>query len=288
MARILLTNDDGIHGPGLHALAAALASTAHDVVVVAPDHDASGTGAALGRFAPGEPVPVSRAVLPGAEAVEAWALAGPPGMCVLAAVLGAFGEPPEVVVSGINLGLNTGRAILHSGTVGAALTAQNFGARGLAVSMAEADVLPWGSAADVALDVLDRVLEGPERTVLNLNVPALPSAELGVLRWARLAPFGAVRAAMSGAAEGRLQFELIEVPSELPVDTDTALVAEGHPTVTAIAGVAEAWPDGALAVAPMPSISTAEVATPGLAFSTAHLLPDPNESRHLHARTVDR
>lgn len=288
MARLLLTNDDGIHGPGLHAMAAALARTTHDVVVVAPDHDASGTGAALGRFAPGEPVPVSRAELPGAEEVEAWALAGPPGMCVLAAMLEAFGEAPDVVVSGINLGLNTGRAILHSGTVGAALTAQNFGARGLAVSMAEADDLPWDAAADVALVVLDRVLDGPDRTVLNLNVPALPAPELGVLRWARLAPFGAVRAAMSGAAEGRLQFELIEVPSELPHDTDTALVAAGHPAVTAIAGVAEAWPDGALVVAPMPEITATEVATPGIAFSAAHLLPDPNESRHLHARAADR
>ena len=54
---------------------------------------------------------------------------------MLAARLGGFGEPPELVVSGINPGCNTGRAVLHSGTVGAALTAANFGVRGLAVSI---------------------------------------------------------------------------------------------------------------------------------------------------------
>ena len=54
---------------------------------------------------------------------------------MLAARLGGFGDPPELVVSGINPGRNTGRAVLHSGTVGAALTAANFGVSGLAVSI---------------------------------------------------------------------------------------------------------------------------------------------------------
>jgi 5'-nucleotidase len=67
--------------------------------------------------------------------VPAYAVDGPPGLCVLAARLGGFGHRPELVVSGINPGCNTGRAVLHSGTVGGALTAANFGGRGLAVSI---------------------------------------------------------------------------------------------------------------------------------------------------------
>src|SRR6478735_6510921 len=137
MARLLVTNDDGIHGPGLHALAGALADAGHVVVVVAPDYDASGTSSSIGRFDMSDRMPVLRAELPGRPDIEAWALDGPPAMCVLAGVLGGFGDEFDAVVSGINAGANTGRAILHSGTVGAALTAQNFGLRGLAVSMAE-------------------------------------------------------------------------------------------------------------------------------------------------------
>jgi uncharacterized protein YndB with AHSA1/START domain len=65
---------------------------------------------------------------------EAYGVDGPPGLSVLAARQGGFGDPPELVVSGINPGHNTGRAVLHSGTVGAALAAANFGVSGLAVS----------------------------------------------------------------------------------------------------------------------------------------------------------
>ena len=77
----------------------------------------------------------ARVELPGLAGVPAYALDGAPGLCVLAARLGGFGDPPDVVMSGINPGCNTGRAVLHSGTVGAALTAANFGVRGLAVSI---------------------------------------------------------------------------------------------------------------------------------------------------------
>src|SRR6478736_4412257 len=161
MARLLVTNDDGIHGPGLHALAGALAGAGHVVVVVAPDYDASGTSASVGRFDLSGHLPVQRAELAG--------------------VLGGFGDEFDAVVSGINAGANTGRAILHSGTVGAALTAQNFGLRGLAVSMAEPEwrgigidrpeqaTWNWAPAAALAAEVTDRLLEAPPRVTLNLN-----------------------------------------------------------------------------------------------------------------------
>ena len=133
--KVLVTNDDGVGSPGLHALARALVDAGHDVVVVAPDRDYSGSGAAIGHLHADDHIDVAPVELPGLSGVPAYAVDGPPGLCVLTARLGGFGDPPDVVVSGINPGCNTGRAVLHSGTVGAALTGANFGVRGLAVSI---------------------------------------------------------------------------------------------------------------------------------------------------------
>jgi 5'-nucleotidase len=133
--RVLVTNDDGVSSVGLHALARALVDAGLDVVVAAPDREQSGTSASIGQVNIDRPIDAKPVDLPGLEGVDCYAVAGPPGLCVLAARLGGFGEAPELVVSGINPGCNTGRAVLHSGTVGAALTAANFGVSGLAVSL---------------------------------------------------------------------------------------------------------------------------------------------------------
>jgi 5'-nucleotidase len=133
--RILVTNDDGVESAGLHALVGALVDDGRDVMVVAPASDMSGSGAAIGRIHLDEHIDAEQVELPGLDGVPAYAVDGPPGLCVLAARLGGFGHRPELVVSGINPGCNTGRAVLHSGTVGGALTAANFGGRGLAVSI---------------------------------------------------------------------------------------------------------------------------------------------------------
>lgn len=133
--RVLVTNDDGVASPGLHVLARSLAACGHDLVIAAPDRDMSGSSAAIGQIHVDEHIDAERVELPGLAGVPAYAVAGPPGLCVLAARLGGFGAPPELIVSGINPGANTGRAVLHSGTVGAALTAASFGCRGLAISL---------------------------------------------------------------------------------------------------------------------------------------------------------
>ena len=128
--KVLVTNDDGIDAPGLHALARALVADGRDVVVVAPARDMSGSGAAIGQVHLDETSTPAGSSCRGCAGVPAYAVDGAPGLCVLAARLGGFGDPPDVVMSGINPGCNTGRAVLHSGTVGAALTAANFGVRG--------------------------------------------------------------------------------------------------------------------------------------------------------------
>jgi 5'-nucleotidase len=120
--RLLLTNDDGIQSIGLAAMAAALRDADHDVTVVAPATDRSGASASLGRIVPKDRMIVSPTTIDnGGRRLDAATMDAPPGLIVMAAALGAFGDPPDVVVSGINLGPNTGHAILHSGTVGAVL-----------------------------------------------------------------------------------------------------------------------------------------------------------------------
>jgi 5'-nucleotidase len=276
--RILATNDDGIEAEGLHALACAVAGAGHDLVVAAPDTDASGSGAAIGLFHSDSRIDVKQVRLPMCDA-PAWAVGGPPGLCTLAARLGAFGPPPDIVVSGINAGLNTGRAILHSGTVGAALTAQNFGAKGLAVSVAAGDSWRWDTAAAIVVEVLDVLADAPARSVLNLNVPALARAEVKGVRWARLAAFGAVRAAIAESnADGQLQIELRAVDEQLPPDTDTALADAGYATLTTIVGIAEAWPTEGT------SPAVTERPVPGAPFDAVHAVPDARDSRTLRSR----
>ncbi len=271
--RILLTNDDGIESEGLHVMAAALVEAGHDVMVVAPDRDWSGSGASIGRINPTEHIDVSRVDIPGVEETEAWALDGPPGLAVLATALGAFGKAPDLVVSGINPGGNSGRAILHSGTVGAVLTAQNFGWSGLAVSLQWNDPWHWSTAAEIATETLALLIDAPPRSVLNLNVPNRPREEVLDVRWARLAPFGEVRAAMTAPTDGRLQFKFESSDEELDApDTDAGLVRAGYASLTSLVGVVEAWP-GEVDLEESDPVEVQGI-VPGAPLREVHRLPD--------------
>jgi 5'-nucleotidase len=187
--RILVTNDDGIDSEGLHVLARAM--TAHGVVtVVAPDDEYSGASAALGALHRIQPE-VHRIQLEGVP--DAWSVSGPPALCVMFARLGAFGPPFDMVVAGINPGVNVGRSVYHSGTVGAALTARAGGMTGVAVSQAVQgfgvegqgwdDMLAgqiWDGAAAVASAVVGALEAGPTGipVVANLNVPNLTVSDM--------------------------------------------------------------------------------------------------------------
>ncbi len=248
--RILVTNDDGIASAGIAALARSLHDAGHEVVVVAPDRNWSGAAAALGNIEPQAPLRVQRVEIPGAPDVEAHSLEGPPALTVVAGCLEAFGPPPDLIVSGINAGLNTGRSVLHSGTVGAVLAGQNFGVSGLAVSVAgpdpwqrDGDRWCWDTAAQLAVEVVPLVAAAPRRSALNLNVPALERHEVAGIRWARLAPFGAVRAKIGSRADEHVEFLLEPTGYEAAPDTDQGCVDRGWAALTTLVGVAEAWPD---------------------------------------------
>ena len=247
--RILVTNDDGIDSPGLWPLAAAMASTEHDVVVAAPQRDMSGQGAAIGRLHVDRHSDVEERALPGLEGVPCHAVDGPPALCVIAGNLGAFGPKPELIVSGINPGPNTGGAVLHSGTVGAALTAANFGASGLAVSMAVGEPMHWETAATLAVPALEWLTDQPARTVVNLNAPNLPLADVRGVRWGELALFGSVRTALVESQGGRLQMEFVGRRDEHPEHTDAGLVDRGFAALTLLTGILAAPPEDGLAEA---------------------------------------
>ena len=137
--RILITNDDGVFAPGIEALARGLTARfggMHELVVVAPLVDHSGAGAAVGAVYERESIPFESVQIPGLENLPIYGVDGPPALAVILACIEGFGPRPDMIVSGVNNGMNAGRSALHSGTVGAALTAAQFGLRGVAVSIA--------------------------------------------------------------------------------------------------------------------------------------------------------
>jgi 5'-nucleotidase len=251
--RVLVTNDDGVESPGIVALARGLADAGHDVFVVAPASDLSGAGASIGPLHRSEPIPVAHRTWPELPDVPVLALERPPATAVYLACLGAFGERPDVVASGINPGANTGHLVLHSGTVGAALTAAGLGVPALAVSIKWSETgYHWQTAARYAVPALDwATTRGPgERTprILNLNVPNAPAAEVLGVRDATLAPYGEFWVASSDIRSGDLRIEFQGPTVEAGTtdgSTDAALVTAGYATVTPLLGIVAAPLKGA-------------------------------------------
>jgi 5'-nucleotidase len=177
--------------------------------------------------------------------ITAYTIAGPPGLAVMAAALGAFGRFPDLVVSGVNAGMNTGHSIIHSGTVGAALTARTFRSRGLALSLAQSDPWQWETAVEVGASAAAWILGrsgGPY--VLNVNVPGVPLSEVNGIHWADLDEFGYFRVANADVEDRRLQFVVGSSSAGTDPATDTALCAKNFVTVTPLSTIEPApFPD---------------------------------------------
>jgi 5'-nucleotidase len=249
--RILVTNDDGVDAVGLHVLARRLVGLG-EVVVAAPDREYSGAGAALGTLHLIRPE-VRRIDLHGIP--EVWSVTGPPALCVMFARLGVFGDPFDLVVSGINPGANSGRAIYHSGTVGAALTARNGGVSGLAVSQA-VDAFgvegqgwdemlvdqQWDAAAEVGACAAQAMLSAlPEDPiVINVNVPNRPLEKMEGWRRTEVALLPPRTLASAELLPKVGHDDAYDVrmdwgdPIVLPADTDSGAVESGYISVTAL------------------------------------------------------
>jgi 5'-nucleotidase len=260
--RVLITNDDGISAPGLRWLARAAVERGYDVVVAAPREEASGTSAGMSAVERDGQVVVDEHQLDGLIDVPAFGVAGSPGFIALIAIHGAFGPRPDVVLSGVNRGANAGRAVLHSGTVGAALTAAANGCRGIAVSL---DVLSavqatagsggaavaatalvhdearnWATAARVAVDLMPVLTAAAPDSVLNVNAPDRPYQDLLGVRRGTLASFGQVQMTVAESGRGFVRTALEESGAPIESGTDIAWLNAGYASVTAIRAITEA------------------------------------------------
>ncbi|MFP5368540.1 MAG: 5'/3'-nucleotidase SurE, partial [Actinomycetes bacterium] len=150
---------------------------------------------------------------------------------------GAFGPPPDVVLSGVNRGANVGRAILHSGTVGAALTAGVNDRRGMAVSLdtgMNPKKIHWDTAARLATGLLPFLMEQDPGSVLNLNVPNSAGPDLPEYRTATLTRFGIVQTTLAERGQQHVRLAIADTTETPDPDSDAALLAAGYATVTAL------------------------------------------------------
>ncbi len=176
--RILLSNDDGYEAPGIRALAAGLREVA-EVQVVAPDRDRSGASNSLTLD-----WPIRARELPdGTIRVD-----GTPTDCVHLAITGLLAQEPDMVISGINAGANMGDDVLYSGTVAAAMEGRFLGLPAIAVSLVGPEATHYDTAVAIVLRLVDNLRRHPlpQDTILNVNVPDRPLAEVKGIRATRL------------------------------------------------------------------------------------------------------
>ncbi len=164
---ILLTNDDGIYAPGLSALEKELRQIG-EVHVVAPAVEQSGVGHSITFLMP----LVCKEVYDG-DRRRGWAVEGSPADSVKIGIFEFCPRRPDLVVSGINGGLNAGINVLYSGTVAAAIEGAFFGITSIACSLEFNDHAKYDKAAKISRRVIEQILErkSPEPQLYNLNIP---------------------------------------------------------------------------------------------------------------------
>jgi len=178
--KILVSNDDGVHAPGLTVLVECLQEIG-EVFVVAPDRNRSGASNSLTLDVPIHASKISK---------DCYSVAGTPTDCVHLAITGLLEERPDIVVAGVNEGANLGDDVLYSGTVAAAMEGRMLGLPAIAVSLVHprADSMHFETGAIIARNLISRLIENPVKyaTVLNVNVPNCPADELSGIVLSRL------------------------------------------------------------------------------------------------------
>ena len=234
--RILVTNDDGVGAPGLAALTRALVAwadgagdgPAHEIIVVAPSSNYSGAGAAVGSVTDHTTIAYQRAYVEGAEDVEAYGLDASPALSVIAGALGAVGPKPDLVLSGINHGVNVGRSVLHSGTVGAALDRQPAGhQRAGRLAAGRAQTRPVGVGRRPRRGARPAAGDGARPAPCSTSTcPTCRSADIRGLRWARVSGAGLIKSARGAGTWEAPNIEEIEGPAAAEAARS---VMEGEP-----------------------------------------------------------
>ena len=169
--KILLTNDDGIHAGGLNALARELMKHC-ELYVIAPKTEQSGISQAITFLRPLFPVGLPQKGRPDDFEFPGYMVDGTPADCVKLAMFELCPWKPDLVISGINGGLNAGINVGFSGTVGAALTAAQYGLRSMAISLEYSTSPDFKSAAEMAWPLIQRFgkVDLPNGLV-NINIP---------------------------------------------------------------------------------------------------------------------
>src|SRR5437588_4257724 len=227
MPDILVTNDDGIHAPGLRALVKGLAGLA-TVSVVAPCQE---------RSAAAQSLTVRQPIFCEQIAEREWAIEGTPADAMMVAVHRLFPKPPDLVIAGINRGPNLGENVFYSGTVGAATEAVINHIPAFAVSLAHrGNGFIYDDAARFARQLAELILrEGLSTEVLlNVNVPLDWKGGVRFTRQSRKL----TRTVLKEGADprGRIYYWLTEepVPGFPDPDSDYAAVFAGHVSITPI------------------------------------------------------
>jgi len=174
--RLLLTNDDGINAKGIYALAKELEQK-HEVIIIAPDNERSACGHSITLT---RPLIVREVKLEGLRS-KAFSVDGTPADCVKIAINKLLSEKIDMVVSGINKGLNLGTDVLYSGTVSAAIEAAIYKIPSMAISMdVTKDVETYEMAARYASEILHKAQVNNIKNdiVLNVNIPLLQENEI--------------------------------------------------------------------------------------------------------------
>ncbi len=223
LKRVLLTNDDGIEADGLAVLEQVAASLAEEVWTVAPMHDQSGTSHAISMH---QPLRLS------ARGERRFAVSGTPSDCVVMGLRHLLAEePPELVLSGINHGMNIGHEVMYSGTASAAIVAAWLGTPSIALSQAfrKPRPLSFDAAAAYAAPIIRQVLEQalPERLCLNINFPPCAPQEVSEVRLTRQGDAPIFAIAVEGRVDirGKDYFWLGFEPSGAEQDAGSDLVA---------------------------------------------------------------
>ena len=175
--RVLVTNDDGIHAEGLAVLEAIAAQIADEVWVCAPESEQSGASRALTLSEPLRVRPIGE---------RRFAVRGTPTDCVMLAIQNLMGEArPDLVLSGVNRGLNAGEDVTMSGTVAGAIEAMALGVPAIALSQRMTygpadEVTPFEPAEVFGPGLVARLVElgWPSEVILNINFPVGPAKEV--------------------------------------------------------------------------------------------------------------
>lgn len=220
--RILIANDDGIYSPGILALAQ-VAAEFGEVRIVAPDVEQSSMGHAITAS---RPLTFKKTPI---QEFDAYRVNGTPADCVALGI--SLWSDVDVVLSGINLGLNLGNSCWHSGTLAAAKQAALLGLRGIALSASVEDENPdFEELKPCTREVLTQVISGYEFPLLNVNFPPHPKG----LRWTRQSVRhynGKVTPGRDPAGRQHYWFTVVPV-EETREDTDRWTVQNGMASIT--------------------------------------------------------